>query len=120
MLAVSPVMLVTDESCISWYSELHRDGIPSLKWHISLGSLSSPFSSNVNVSTMGMLDLHQITPPSSFSTTDYLWARDGAVIICFTSGLFAYCSFVPHWGSLIGRGHVNGWSLPCLNAQVRI
>ncbi|KAK3432641.1 hypothetical protein EUGRSUZ_D00173 [Eucalyptus grandis] len=86
MLAVSPVMLVTDESCISWYSELHRDGIPSLKWHISLGSLSSPFSSNVNVSTMGMLDLHQITPPSSFSTTDYLWARDGAVIICFTSG----------------------------------
>ncbi|XP_030468617.2 2-succinylbenzoate--CoA ligase, chloroplastic/peroxisomal isoform X2 [Syzygium oleosum] len=86
MLAVSPVMLVTDESCISWYSELHRDGIPSLKWHVSLGSLSSPFSSNVNVSTISMLDLHPISPPSSFSTTDYIWARDGAVIICFTSG----------------------------------
>ncbi|KAF8031872.1 hypothetical protein BT93_D0939 [Corymbia citriodora subsp. variegata] len=86
VLAVSPVMLVTDESCISWYSELHGDSIPSLKWHVSLGFLSSPFSSNVNVSTMGMLDLHQITPPSSFLTTDYVWARDGAVIICFTSG----------------------------------
>ncbi|KAL3741326.1 hypothetical protein ACJRO7_016889, partial [Eucalyptus globulus] len=85
MLAIRPVMLVTDENCISWYSVLLKDGIPSLKWHVSLGSLSWPFSSNVNVSTMGMLDLHPITPPSSFSTTDYVWACDGAVIICFPS-----------------------------------
>ncbi|XP_048141105.1 2-succinylbenzoate--CoA ligase, chloroplastic/peroxisomal [Rhodamnia argentea] len=93
MLAVNPVMLVTDTSCISWYSELHRDGTPSLKWHVFLDSLSLPFPRNgkclsfhVLVSTMGMLDLHMITPPSPFSTADYVWARDGAVIICFTSG----------------------------------
>ncbi|XP_018728347.2 uncharacterized protein LOC104440679 isoform X1 [Eucalyptus grandis] len=32
----------------AWYSVLHKDAIPSLKWYISLVSLSWPFSSNVN------------------------------------------------------------------------
>ncbi|PQQ21229.1 2-succinylbenzoate--CoA ligase chloroplastic/peroxisomal [Prunus yedoensis var. nudiflora] len=50
MEVVRPVMLVTDESCIPWYSKLQLHHIPSLRWHVSLDSPSSDFlrtSSNV-------------------------------------------------------------------------
>lgn len=43
MEVVRPVMLVTDESCIPWYSKLQLRHIPSLRWHVSLDSPSSDF-----------------------------------------------------------------------------
>lgn len=43
MTSIRPVMLVTDESSDSWYSELQHNAIPSLRWHVSLGSSSSDF-----------------------------------------------------------------------------
>ncbi|KAM7270099.1 hypothetical protein ACFE04_029313 [Oxalis oulophora] len=75
MLSIRPVMLVTDESCSYWSSELQSNDVPSLRWHVSLDSPSSDFVSLFNVST---------TERSSI--LDYSWAPDGAVIICFTSG----------------------------------
>ena len=56
MLNVKPVMLVSDESCSCWYSELKNGGavIPSLMWHVFLVSSSV------------------IEAPNSMSTNDLL------------------------------------------------
>ncbi|KAJ0081706.1 hypothetical protein Patl1_11406 [Pistacia atlantica] len=43
MRTIRPVMLVTDESCDYWHSELQSNAIPSLKWHVSLGFSFSGF-----------------------------------------------------------------------------
>ncbi|XP_020222004.1 2-succinylbenzoate--CoA ligase, chloroplastic/peroxisomal isoform X2 [Cajanus cajan] len=81
MTAVRPVMLVTDESSYAWYSKLHQNDIPSLKWHILLDSPSSDFT-KWNVITPEMLKRH----PGNLLPSDYSLAPEGAVIICFTSG----------------------------------
>lgn len=46
--AVRPVMLVTDESCHAWFLNLQKNDIPSLRWHIFLGSPSLEFSRKWN------------------------------------------------------------------------
>ncbi|KAL5771805.1 hypothetical protein ACOSQ2_011729 [Xanthoceras sorbifolium] len=82
MSTIRPVMLVTDESCNHWYSELQSNAIPSLKFHVSLGSPSSDFIRTWNILTTDMLKVH----PQRSSPLNYYWAPEGAVIICFTSG----------------------------------
>ncbi|XP_021812410.1 2-succinylbenzoate--CoA ligase, chloroplastic/peroxisomal [Prunus avium] len=83
MEVVRPVMLVTDESCIPWYSKLQLHHIPSLRWHVSLDSPSSDFlrtSSNV-------LSTETIKKDSvGDAQLNYSWAPEGVVMICFTSG----------------------------------
>ncbi|KAF2286007.1 hypothetical protein GH714_009626 [Hevea brasiliensis] len=71
MLCVRPVMLVTDESCNCWYSELQSDAIPSLKWHAFLGSFEAS-----NILTTEMLRKNGIrTLPLNYS-----WAPEGALL----------------------------------------
>ncbi|KAL9382892.1 hypothetical protein Peur_023215 [Populus x canadensis] len=82
MLMVRPVMLVTDESCKHWYQELQSNALPSVKWHVFSGSLSSGFEKTSNVLTTETLRKHVI----GTKQLDYSWAPEGAVIICFTSG----------------------------------
>lgn len=48
MEVVRPAMLVSDDSCVSWYSKLQHNGFPSLRWHVLLDS-SSDFISTSNV-----------------------------------------------------------------------
>ncbi|GAV67241.1 AMP-binding domain-containing protein [Cephalotus follicularis] len=82
MLTIMPVMLVTDESCKNWYSKLHTNGIPSLRWHVSMASPSSNFTKIWNILTTDILKQQSArSPPVTYS-----WAPEGAVIICFTSG----------------------------------
>ncbi|KAJ0080697.1 hypothetical protein Patl1_11401 [Pistacia atlantica] len=82
MTTIRPVMLVTDESRNYWYSELQSNAIPSLKWHVSLGSLLSGFRRTWSILTTDMIREHCLTSPP----LNYSWAPEGAVIICFTSG----------------------------------
>ncbi|XP_031260380.1 2-succinylbenzoate--CoA ligase, chloroplastic/peroxisomal isoform X3 [Pistacia vera] len=82
MTTIRPVMLVTDESCNYWYSELQSNAIPSLKWHVSLGSLLSGFRRIWSILTTDMIREHCLTSPP----LNYSWAPEGTVIICFTSG----------------------------------
>ncbi|KAK7246147.1 hypothetical protein RIF29_41007 [Crotalaria pallida] len=82
MISVRPVMLVLDESCNTWYLELMKNDIPSLRWHVLLDSPSLDFTKKWNVLTPEMLKRHP-TKPLPFN---YSWAPEGAVIICFTSG----------------------------------
>ncbi|CAK7345905.1 unnamed protein product [Dovyalis caffra] len=82
MLMVRPVMLVTDESCKHWYSELQINAIPSVKWHVFLGSPSSDFIKTSNVLTTETLSKHA----GGSKQLKYSWAPEGAVIVCFTSG----------------------------------
>ncbi|XP_031405872.1 2-succinylbenzoate--CoA ligase, chloroplastic/peroxisomal isoform X2 [Punica granatum] len=82
MLLVQPVLLVTDESCSGWYPELHSSTIPSLKWRILLSSLPSKFPNECSVLTMDKLKFGS----QRCSSSNYSWAPEGAVIICFTSG----------------------------------
>ncbi|KAI9197666.1 hypothetical protein LWI28_002356 [Acer negundo] len=132
MSTIRPVMLVTDESCNHWYSELQSNAIPSLKCHVSLGSPSSDFIKRWNILTADMLKVH----PLRSSPLNCSWAPEDAVIVCFTSGstgrpkgvmishsalivqslakiaivgygLFAYCSVMPHWWFVISYGHAN-------------
>ncbi|RDX95199.1 2-succinylbenzoate--CoA ligase, chloroplastic/peroxisomal, partial [Mucuna pruriens] len=81
MTAVRPVMLVTDDSSNTWYSKLQQHVVPSLKWHILLDSPSSDFT-KWNVLTPEILKRH----PVKLLPIDYSWAREGSVLICFTSG----------------------------------
>ncbi|KAI4299709.1 hypothetical protein L6164_033141 [Bauhinia variegata] len=81
MTAVRPAMLVTDESCYMWYLNLQKNDIPTLRWHVLLGSPSSEFI-KWNALTPEMLK----RPPVKPLSFDYSWAPEGAVIICFTSG----------------------------------
>ncbi|CAL1402865.1 unnamed protein product [Linum trigynum] len=83
ILAVKPVMLVSDESCSRWYSDLDYDSeFPFLRWRVFIGSNSldsmklpnSLATETIRSQTMGDLDLN------------FTWAPDGAAIVCFTSG----------------------------------
>ncbi|KAK3188692.1 hypothetical protein Dsin_028253 [Dipteronia sinensis] len=82
MSTIRPVMLVTDESCNHWYSELQSNAIPSLKCHVSLGSPSSDFIKTWNILTADMLKVHS----RRSSPLNYSWAPEDAIIVCFTSG----------------------------------
>ncbi|XP_044508239.1 2-succinylbenzoate--CoA ligase, chloroplastic/peroxisomal-like isoform X4 [Mangifera indica] len=82
MATIRPVMLVTDESCSHWYSELQCNDLPSLQWHGSLGSPCSDFMKTWSILTTDMIKEHCLTSPP----LNYSWAPGGAVIICFTSG----------------------------------
>ncbi|KAI9118805.1 hypothetical protein K1719_010250 [Acacia pycnantha] len=75
-------MLITDESCFSWFINLGKKDIPSLRWHVFIGSPSTDFCKKWNVLTPELLKKHLTKlPPFRFS-----WAPEGAVVICFTSG----------------------------------
>ncbi|KAL6206523.1 hypothetical protein ACLB2K_023771 [Fragaria x ananassa] len=83
MEVVRPAMLVSDDSCVSWYSKLQHIGFPSLRWHVLLDSSSDFIStSNVNVLTTETIIKQSVRAAS----LDYCWAPENAVIICFTSG----------------------------------
>lgn len=80
--SVRPVMLVIDESSYTWFINLQKKDIPSLRWHVFLGSSSSDFIKKWNLLTPELLKKHLTKlPPFRYS-----WAPEGAVIICFTSG----------------------------------
>ncbi|KAH9747738.1 2-succinylbenzoate--CoA ligase /(peroxisomal) [Citrus sinensis] len=82
MTSIRPVMLVTDESSDSWYLELQHNPLPSLRWHVSLGSSSSDFVNKQDMLTTNILKGYSLRSlPFTHS-----WAPEGAVIICFTSG----------------------------------
>ncbi|TQE12058.1 hypothetical protein C1H46_002452 [Malus baccata] len=53
MEVVRPAMLVTDDSCIPWYSKLQLRDIPSLRWHVSVDSPSSDVLRASNNRTSG-------------------------------------------------------------------
>ncbi|CAA7062373.1 unnamed protein product [Microthlaspi erraticum] len=82
MLLVEPVLLVTDESCVSWCIDLVD--IPSLKWRVLMESTSTELANQHNKKflTTEMLKQHTLVP----SLATYAWAPNDAVVICFTSG----------------------------------
>ncbi|EOA40050.1 hypothetical protein CARUB_v10008743mg [Capsella rubella] len=80
MLLVEPVLLVTDETCLSWCIDVHNGDIHSLKWRVLMESTSTDFAREVL--TTEMLKQHALVP----SLATYAWAPDDAVVICFTSG----------------------------------
>ncbi|PRQ29647.1 putative o-succinylbenzoate--CoA ligase [Rosa chinensis] len=83
MEVVRPAMLVSDDSCVSWYSKLQQNDIPSLRWHVLL----DPSSDFVTASIVNVLTTETIRKQSGRDASlDYCWAPEGAVIICFTSG----------------------------------
>ncbi|KAK8468820.1 hypothetical protein PHAVU_006G128100 [Phaseolus vulgaris] len=77
LAAVKPVLLVTDDSSYTWYSNLQQNDVPSLKWHVLLDSPSLNFTK-----WNEMIKRH----PVKLEPFDYSWAPEGTVIICFTSG----------------------------------
>ncbi|XP_028770166.1 2-succinylbenzoate--CoA ligase, chloroplastic/peroxisomal [Neltuma alba] len=80
--SVRPVMLVTDESCYTWFINLQKEDTSSLRWHVFIGSPSSDFVKKWNVLIPELLKKHLTKlPPFCYS-----WAPEGAVVICFTSG----------------------------------
>ncbi|XP_019185894.1 PREDICTED: 2-succinylbenzoate--CoA ligase, chloroplastic/peroxisomal isoform X2 [Ipomoea nil] len=77
-----PTLLVTDSMFNFWHSKLHADSIPSLRWHVSM---DVPFGVK---STWTGLTTEKLTKHFEKSlATNYLWAPEGAAIICFTSGM---------------------------------
>ncbi|KAG7593435.1 AMP-dependent synthetase/ligase [Arabidopsis thaliana x Arabidopsis arenosa] len=83
MLLVEPVLLVTDETCVSWCIHVQNGDIPSLKWRVLMESTSTDFANDDNqFLTTEMLKQHTLVP----SLPTYAWAPDDAVVICFTSG----------------------------------
>lgn len=125
MLLVRPVILVTDESCQSWYSNLQNNDITSLRWHVSFTSPSSdcmktwkgicfffvflfpldmvwpwrlqfhplhftifqfPLFFGPPVLTTEILKEHSVTSVP----LNYRFASEGAVVICFTSGIYIF------------------------------
>ncbi|KAF8408777.1 hypothetical protein HHK36_004846 [Tetracentron sinense] len=82
MAVVRPIMLVTDESCISWYPELESNNIPSVRWHVFMDSPSSFPGTTQNVTSTETLK----KPSPRSSPFNYLWAPEGIALICFTSG----------------------------------
>ncbi|KAL0695787.1 hypothetical protein Bca4012_062967 [Brassica carinata] len=85
MQLVEPVLLVTDETCVSWCIHVKDIDIPSLKWRVLMEESTSTDLANEHNQflTTKMLKQHALVP--SLSTT-YAWAPDDAVVICFTSG----------------------------------
>ncbi|XP_022146566.1 2-succinylbenzoate--CoA ligase, chloroplastic/peroxisomal isoform X2 [Momordica charantia] len=82
MVAVQPVMLVIDEGCCQWYTKLQNDDIPSLRWHVLIGSHLPCYDKTRGALTSEELKKHYVInlPPN------FLHAPDGAAVICFTSG----------------------------------
>ncbi|XP_057972299.1 2-succinylbenzoate--CoA ligase, chloroplastic/peroxisomal [Malania oleifera] len=81
MEVVSPIMLVTDDSCSYWHSELQNNHIPSLRWYVFM--CSHPDRNNTEIAlTTEMLKSCSLRPPFF----NYSWAPQDAVLICFTSG----------------------------------
>ncbi|KAG2304036.1 hypothetical protein Bca52824_032687 [Brassica carinata] len=85
MQLVEPVLLVTDETCVSWCIHVKDIDIPSLKWRVLMEESTSTDLANEHNQflTTKMLKQHALVP--SLLTT-YAWAPDDAVVICFTSG----------------------------------
>ncbi|KAJ0980458.1 hypothetical protein J5N97_008713 [Dioscorea zingiberensis] len=81
---VSPVMLVVDESCISWALELQDAGsITSIRMYVLIGDADHPkLGNNGSVLKMNYIRRSWQGPP----TRDPLLAPNGVAIICFTSG----------------------------------
>lgn len=48
MLLVEPVLLVTDETCVSWCIDVQNGDIPSLKWRVLMESTSTDFANELN------------------------------------------------------------------------
>ncbi|KFK44863.1 hypothetical protein AALP_AA1G312200 [Arabis alpina] len=79
MLIVEPVLLVTDETCVSWCIDVKNIDVPSLKWRVLMESTSTEHNQFL---TTEMLKKHALVP----SLSTYAWAPNDAVVICFTSG----------------------------------
>lgn len=83
MQLVEPVLLVTDEACVSWFIGVQNIDVPSLKWRVLMESTSTDFASEHNqFLTTEMLKQNVLVD----SLPTYAWAPDDAVVICFTSG----------------------------------
>ncbi|KAK6932059.1 AMP-binding enzyme, C-terminal domain [Dillenia turbinata] len=80
---VSPVLLVTDDSCSSWYLDLQSHSVASIKWHVFMDSPPSNLILTENVLTTETLKFHS---PKKILSFDCLSAPEGAALICFTSG----------------------------------
>lgn len=114
-------MLVTDESCNTGSLNLQNLDLPFLKWHVSLYSSASDFLTNCTSFCFG--HLHEkldflgrfcliLSRDSCFCpalttetikehsqslndlSLDYSWAPEGAVLICFTSGMSSLISLL--------------------------
>lgn len=48
MLLVEPVLLVTDETCVSWCIHVQNGDIPSLKWRVLMESTSTELANDDN------------------------------------------------------------------------
>lgn len=48
MQLVEPVLLVTDEACVSWFIGVQNIDVPSLKWRVLMESTSTDFASEHN------------------------------------------------------------------------
>ncbi|OVA14989.1 AMP-dependent synthetase/ligase [Macleaya cordata] len=82
MEVVKPVMLVVDESCHTWYSQLQHNKVDSIRWYVFIGEPPSSLISTSDVLTTEALKRTlEISP-----LFDYCWAPDGIALICFTSG----------------------------------
>ncbi|KAI3950826.1 hypothetical protein MKW92_044310 [Papaver armeniacum] len=84
MEVVNPVMLVVDESCHTWCTQLQHNGADSIKWHVFIGDRTPSSSFGTRV----VLRSENLKKPleKSQSMFDYCWAPDGIALICFTSG----------------------------------
>ncbi|CAN1170461.1 2-succinylbenzoate--CoA ligase, chloroplastic/peroxisomal [Linum perenne] len=82
MLAVRPVMLVSDASCSHWYSELRDEAFPFLMWKVFIDSTFPRSIKLSNALTTESLRKHSVRALE----LNYTWAPDGAAIVCFTSG----------------------------------
>ncbi|CAN7044648.1 unnamed protein product [Brassica oleracea var. botrytis] len=83
MQLVEPVLLVTDEACVSWFIGVQNIDVPSLNWRVLMESTSTDFASEHNqFLTTEMLKQNVLVD----SLPTYAWAPDDAVVICFTSG----------------------------------
>ncbi|PIN11349.1 Long chain fatty acid acyl-CoA ligase [Handroanthus impetiginosus] len=76
-----PVLLVTDSSPGFWHSKFRIDSVPSLRWHVLMDT-------SVKADNAGTIFATELLkkPVERSATLDYLWAPEGAAIICFTSG----------------------------------
>uniref|UniRef100_A0A7N0T0N3 4-coumarate--CoA ligase n=1 Tax=Kalanchoe fedtschenkoi TaxID=63787 RepID=A0A7N0T0N3_KALFE len=77
LAAVSPVMVVVDETFDGYLTDLQLSAIPSIRWHAFIGSQPAD---------MKEIKSEEFRTQEVSSSFDYTWAPEGAAIICFTSG----------------------------------
>ncbi|RZC48367.1 hypothetical protein C5167_041303 [Papaver somniferum] len=70
---VNPVMLVVDESCHTWYTQLQHSRIDSIKWHVFIGG--RPPSSSFG--TRDVLSSEHLKKPLEKSQSMYYWKTIG-------------------------------------------